>query len=179
MSNASNSPTVEVCDVKESPSDAKDDAIENGGEDPDRTVRVTRVKAASEQAYDASYRDGWSEANSNLSVRAEGDGTATVLVFGTSLSCPLKDRYQELVALMGDVEFLLESPKFFEMKYDPGSFSDDVCLWMQSEFEPIFNCCAKRKILTVERVDGDHLSIHLDKPDTPTAQDDLADDDDQ
>lgn len=87
--------------------------------------------------------------------------------------------YAELQAICGDFEFLLNSKTFFAQKYDAGSFSQDIVLWMQTDFESAVNCVAKRQLVTIESDDDvtDELLMTVYKEASTDHDDDENDED--
>lgn len=116
----------------------------------------------------------------SISVHAPvGGGNCDVVLWdGTRLDGPKGKYFAELQALCGDFEFLLNDPIFFEMEYDPDSFSDDIILWAQTEFEPSVNTLVKRQLLSFDLSDDQHFSMLIHKPQSKTPSDDHNDDPD-
>ena len=89
----------------------------------------------------------------------------------------------EVGAICEDVEFLLNDKTMFAMRYDPGSFSKEVMIWLQSHFEPAVNCIAKHQLVTFEE-DNEYLLMTVDKQhhqnmDDPDAvEESISEDDD-
>ena len=102
------------------------------------------------------------------SVQTE-DGLCRVTLWdGTLIDGPEIGLSDELKAFCEDLSFLIESPTFFEMKYDPGSFTDALMLWLESELEPAVNCVAKRSkaqfSIAINSCQDDHsLTLLVDK----------------
>jgi hypothetical protein len=73
--------------------------------------------------------------------------------------------HHQLDAFCGDFEHLLNSKTFFEMKYDPGSFDEDVVQWIMSDLEPAINQClgSKHRKLILEENNG-YFTMTVDKP---------------
>lgn len=112
------------------------------------------------------------------------DGLCRVTLWdGTLVDGPAIGLSDELKAFCEDLSFLIESPTFFEMKYDAGSFSDELMLWLESELEPAVNCVAKRSearfSIAINSCQEDRsLSLLVDKQNDP-AQTHSPDDNEQ
>lgn len=93
-----------------------------------------------------------------------------VLWDGTTIKAPFY-LYEELDAWCGDFEYLFNSPTFYEMKYDPWSFTPELIKFIETEFEPTVNYRAKRKLLEIESNTEGHFSITVHKNNDDNDQD--------
>lgn len=101
---------------------------------------------------------------SAIEVGAGSAGRCRVTLWeGTTIDGPEGVHQEELSAFCEDLSYLLDSPVFFEIKYDPGSFSDPLMLWLESEFEPAVNCIFKRQLVEIERSEDGFLALTVQK----------------
>jgi hypothetical protein len=99
-----------------------------------------------------------------------GPVMSVVLWEGTRTPGPPAKYFSQVRAICEDLAFLLNGPKYFEMVYDAGSFSDAVLLWMQTEFEPAVNFCARHELLTANLSYSDgRFSVCINKDDDPSS----------
>jgi hypothetical protein len=137
------------------------------------------VKEEWSEEYEAVKRDK-REIGGEWSVTVEAPNVV-ILWDGTRLEGPnnWQGLYAELQAVCGDFEFLLNSKTFFSMRYDPGSFTNEVALWLETDFEPTVNCIAKHQLLTIEtNEDGEILmTVHNQASKDQTQQQHDHDDD--
>lgn len=108
--------------------------------------------------------------------KLDGKFRSTVVLWdGTRLEGPgSADRdnssYAELQAICGDLEFLLNSETFYEMQYDPKSFSEQIALWMETDLEPIINSRTKMPLLDVDHSEDGHLAVRIHKSSVPASK---------